>query len=269
MNSNLKTNRHHEHGRAHAFLEKKHHHRHGYVFSIVLILVGILFLAVNTGFLPILYKPLFSSWPIWCVFAGVYLLLNRSFFVATALLTAGIFFIIPQIGVINPELNIPANFTQLYWPVLLIIAGVYFVLARTFKTFCFAGHVHDFCDSETFTNKWESEDGYLRVNTSFDSRKNIVLDPVFKGGDVETSFGEVLLDLRKTNLPEGKTKLNIKVYFGSVVIIVPDTWNIQLNGDSMFGTFSDNRLSHTFNPEDNRILIIDGKCSFGECKLRD
>ena len=32
MNSNLKTNRHHEHGRAHAFLEKKHHHRHGYVF---------------------------------------------------------------------------------------------------------------------------------------------------------------------------------------------------------------------------------------------
>lgn len=247
----------------------KHHHRHGLTFSLLLIVVGLIFLAVNTGFLPMLYKPLFSSWPVWCIFAGFYLLLDRSFFAATVLLTLGTFFIVPQIGAINPELNIPVGFTHLYWPVLLIIAGLYFALAKIFKPCCFHRSFHKVCNSEAFTSKWESEDGYINVNSAFESRKNIVLDPVFKGGNVESSFGEVLIDLRKTTLAEGKNRLNVKVTFGSVVIIVPDGWNVQVYGESAFGTFSDARLSHSYNAEDSRVLIIDGKCSFGECKLRD
>jgi predicted membrane protein len=246
-----------------------HHHRHGITFSIILIVVGVVFLGVNTGMLPILYRPLFSSWPIWCIFGGLYLLLERSFFSASVLLTLGTFFIIPQIGSMNPGLNIPANFTQIYWPALLIVAGIYFALHRFFKPCCIHKQFNKFCNSDIHTSKWDSEDGYLQVSSSFESRKNIVLDPVFKGGDVECSFGEIILDLRKTTLPEGNIKLNVKVSFGSVTIIVPNGWNVQLRGDSTFGTFSDNRLSHSYNTEDKRVLIIDGKCSFGDCKLRD
>jgi len=245
------------------------HHRHGLTFSLVLIILGLVFLGVNTGLLPMLYKPLFSSWPIWFIVAGLYLLLDRSYFVSTVLLTLGIFFIIPQIGNINPTLNIPPDFTHLYWPALLIVAGIYFALARLCKPCSYHKKFSKFCDSETFTSKWDSEDGYIRVNSTFESRKNIVLDPIFKGGEIESSFGEIILDLRKTSLSEGKTILNVKVSFGSVIIIVPDNWNVQLRGDSMFGTFSDSRLSKYYNPENNQILIIDGKCSFGECKLRD
>lgn len=242
----------------------------GFTFSILLILVGILFLGINTGFLPILYKPLFSSWPIWCIFIGLFVLLDRSWFVASVLLTLGIFFIIPQIGYINPSLNIPDDFTHLYWPVLLIAAGIYFTFSRLFKhSCCFHRNFHKHCFSDTDTNQWNSEDGYIQIKSAFESRKNFVLDPVFKGGDVECIFGEVIVDLRKTTLPEGKTKLFVKCSFGSVAIIVPDGWNVQLRGDSVFGTFSDNRLSRSVNPENGRTLVIDGKCSFGECKLRD
>ena len=250
-------------------LKVKHHHRHGLTFSIVLILVGIVFLGVNTGMLPMIYKPLFASWPIWVIAVGIISLFNRSWFPATVLLTLGTFFIIPQIGSMNPELNIPADFTHVYWPALLIVAGIFFALQKVFKPCHHHKPFQKFCNSETFTSKWDTEDGFLRVNSSFESRKNIFLDPVFNGGEVECSFGEVTIDLRKTTLREGKTKLNINVNFGSVIIIVPDGWNVQLRGDSMFGTFSDSRMSNSYNQEDTRVLVIDGKCSFGDCKLRD
>ncbi|MDD4920898.1 MAG: DUF5668 domain-containing protein [Bacteroidales bacterium] len=248
----------------------KHHHKHGLTFSIILIAVGTLFLSVNTGFLPTLYKPLFTSWPIWCIFAGCYLLLDKSFFSAIVLLTVGTFFILPQIGTANPALNIPENFTQLYWPALLIVAGIYFAFARLVKpNHACCRKMHGRFTADGYNSKWQNEDGFVHISSAFDSRKNIVLDPVFKGGDIESSFGEVILDLRKTTLSEGKTKLNVLINFGSVVIIVPDGWKVKLCGDAFFGTFSDNRLTQSFNPEDGRILIIDGKCSFGECKLRD
>jgi len=247
-----------------------HHRNHGLTFSIVLILVGILFLGVNTGMLPILYKPLFSSWPIWSIFVGVYLMLNRSLFSASVLLTLGIFFIIPQIGDINPALNIPMDFTHVYWPVLLIVAGIFFAIGKLcFKSYCKNGHFGKICNADVYTSKTENEDGFIQISSSFDSRKNIVLDPVFKGGRVDCSFGEIILDLRKTSLPEGKTNLAINVNFGSVVVIVPESWNVKLMGDSMFGTFTDSRFSPSFQQDDNRVLLIDGKSSFGECKLRD
>jgi predicted membrane protein len=250
--------------------QRMQHHRHGGTrFSIILIIVGLLFLAVNTGLLPTIYQPLFSSWPIWLVFGGLFFLLDNSWFTGLTLLTIGTFYIIPQIGNVNPALNIPENFTHLYWPALLVIAGFYFILSKTYGHRCWAGgNFHQ--KFEKFNNTTVNcEDGFLQVNASFDSRKNIVMDPVFKGGNVECSFGEVVLDLRKTSLPEGKTLLNVNCSFGSIIIIVPSDWNVQLQGDSAFGSFADSRYSPSYNANSGSSLIIQGKCSFGEVKLRD
>lgn len=238
-------------------------------FSIILILIGLVFLAVNTGLLPTIYQPLFSSWPIWLVFGGLFFLLDCSWFAGLTLLTVGTFYIIPQIGRANPALNIPEDFAHLYWPALLVVAGVYFILTKNFgKRSCSNWKHH--ANFENFNNTtMNSEDGYLNVNASFDSRKNIVMDPVFKGGNVECNFGEVVLDLRKTTLQEGKTMLNVSCSFGSIVVIVPSDWNVQLQGDSAFGSFSDSRYAPTYNPNSGSSLVIQGKCSFGEVKLRD
>ncbi|MCX6308264.1 MAG: DUF5668 domain-containing protein [Bacteroidia bacterium] len=246
------------------------HPRHsGMRFSIILIVVGLVFLAVNTGLFPTMYQPLFSSWPIWLVFGGLYFLLDCSWFTGLTLLTIGTFYIIPEIAVVNPALNIPSNFGHLYWPALLVVAGVYFILTKNFGKRPWADwKTHT--KFENFNNTtMNSEDGYLQVNASFDSRKNIVMDPVFKGGNVECSFGEVVLDLRKTTLPEGNSLLNVNCSFGSIVIIVPSDWNVKLQGDSAFGSFSDSRYSPAYNSNSGSSLVIQGKCSFGEVKLRD
>jgi predicted membrane protein len=253
---------------------KKHvgcrsHHKHsGLRFSFFLIIVGLAFLAINTGIIPTAYKPLLSHWPIWVIFGGLFFLTKNHWFMSISMLSVGTFFIIPEVGAIDPALNIPPDFTHLYWPLLLVVAGIYMIICKfvCYKWPCAAPFYHDF-DSKI--SSVSSEDGYIKISSSFDSRKHIVLDPLFKGGKVESAFGEVILDLRKTNLPEGKTILQISVSFGSIQIVVPSNWNVQMRGDSMFGTFNESRFSPSFNPDDSRILIIEGKCAFGECRLRD
>jgi len=135
--------------------------------------------------------------------------------------------------------------------------------AGRYKGLCFVGR--DFKP----TSKFDNEDGYFHIESMFESRKNIVLDPIFKGGDIHCSFGEVVIDLRKTSLPEGTTKLFVDLSFGSVVIIVPDTWNVQIKGNAAFGSFSDNRLTKSFYPNETKRLTIEGKVAFGECELKD
>ncbi len=238
-------------------------------FSIILIVVGLVFLAVNTGLFPTMYQPLFSSWPIWLVFGGLYFLLDCSWFTGLTLLTIGTFYIIPEIGAVNPALNIPENFRHLYWPALLVVAGVYFILSRKYGKHCLTR----FNFQKKFDNfnntTMSSEDGYLNINASFDSHKNIVIDPIFKGGNVECSFGEVVLDLRKTALAEGKSFLNVNCSFGTIVIIVPSNWNVQMQGDTAFSSFEDRRYAPSYNPNSGSSLLIQGKCSFGEVKLKD
>ena len=248
--------------------KKQNCRKGGFRFPLFLIVIGLLFLAVNTGIIPSLYKPLLSSWPIWVLFGGILFLIQTSWFTGLALVSIGIFYGIPQIAAINPALNIPENFTQLYWPALLIVAGIYFILNRLINpSKNFWKHHHNDC---RFPNsKFDTEDGFVYIKSGFDSRKHIVMDPVFKGGSIEASFGEVVVDLRKTNLAEGKTILRVDIAFGSAQIIVPMDWNLQVRGESAFGSFSDARISPSFDPTSNATLIIEGKCSFGECKIRD
>jgi predicted membrane protein len=239
----------------------------GLSFPLLLIVVGLVFLAVNTGWIPTIYKPLLQTWPIWVCFAGLFFLVHRVWFLSVSLLTLGLFYVIPQVGVINPALNIPGNFTHTYWPVLLVVAGVYFILHLILGHKCCL-HKKSFC-SEMNASSFDTEDGFLRIKSTFDSRKHIVMDPVFKGGYIEVGFGEVVIDLRKTNLAEGKTLLKIQVSFGEAQIIVPAEWNVKVKGESAFGSFDDSRINPSYDPNCDRTLEIEGKCSFGECRIRD
>ena len=239
--------------------------KNGFAWALTLILAGLVFLCINTGIIPSQYKSLLTAWPIWLVLAGIFCLFHKSFSTSFTLLAVGAFFLVPYMSPIHPEWGIPENFTSVYWPLLLIVAGLLIIIESLFKHHSFICHGWNL----NHTSKWETEDGFLNVDSAFDSRKNIVLDPIFKGGNVKCAFGEVVVDLRKTTLPEGNTKLYVDLSFGSVSIIVPDTWNVQIHGNGLFGTFSDHRLTKSYYPDEPKKLTIEGKCAFGECEIRD
>jgi predicted membrane protein len=92
--------------------------------------------------------------------------------------------------------------------------------------------------------------------------EQVILDPEFKGGYIETVFGGMDLDLRRTSLPEGETFLNIKAVFGGVEIKAPAEWFIEIRTNSSFGGVSDERYKSQ-NIDFSKKLIITGEAVFG------
>jgi len=265
-----------------------HPHKSGVGFAALLIIAGALLLCNKLNIIPARYSDALISWQMLVILIGVLGLVKRHFYNSIILISLGVFFIIPEIGKVPNNFigMVPPNFVHIYWPVLLIVAGVLMLIRwifprkRRYKIFesefadrakYYHNRYHHHSTKRCGENKRYAENGFIDKNSMFESGEHIVLDPEFKGGTVNTAFGETKLDLRKTNLAEERTEIEINVAFGSVIIFVPEDWTVQLNVNSMFGAFQDKRLvkNSDTNTNSSKILVIYGSILFGGGELRN
>lgn len=241
----------------------------GLGFGITLMLIGVLFLGFNFGLLPAELKRVVFSWPMLLVFLGVVNWIKRKPFSGTVLFIIGAFFIFPRIINAYPESfpGINGDFTHTYWPLLLIAAGLLLIMSKLFgNKWGFAEWDHGYNQKQY--SRTQGSMGSFEKNAIFGSGEHIVLDPEFKGGELNAIFGGISLDLRKTNLPVGETRLEVNAIFGGVTILVPREWHIESNIDAVFGGFEDKRaLNDPLDP--TRRLIITGSCVFGGGELKN
>ncbi|MBP1677057.1 MAG: hypothetical protein H6Q20_1616 [Bacteroidetes bacterium] len=249
----------------------------GLGFGLILMLIGVLFLGFNFGILGPELKRVFFSWPMILVLIGVVNLFKRHFTSGTILLVIGGFFLMPRVISAYPAYfpGMDGGFTYTYWPVLLIIAGILLIISKIFgKNWGFVDNNNDKqCGRHHHHHQNYNYEKYYKnsefsKNSIFGAGEHIVLDPVFKGGELNAVFGGITLDLRKTTLAEGDTRVDINAVFGGVTIIVPPDWYIETRLDSVFGGFEDKRFKIE-NPDMTRKLIITGACVFGGGELRD
>ena len=246
----------------------------GLGFGLVLVVIGVLYLGYNFGFITEQVKNAIISWPMLLVFIGVMNLYNRHYIPGIVLVFIGGFFMIPRIV---PGLD--GQFVHIYWPLLLIAAGIVILIQRMmYPKWGFgkwdqhwAEHRRNHHHSYKYDrSKWEgayNTPGFSK-NSVFSSGDHIVLDPEFKGGELNAVFGSLTLDLRRTNLPVGETILDVNAVFGTITIYVPVDWFVESHLDAVFGGFEDNRLPK--DPTDTtRKLLITGSCVFGGGELRN
>jgi predicted membrane protein len=249
-------------------------YRKGMGFGLVLMLIGVLFLGLNFGIIPYNVKDVIFSWPMILIFIGAVNLFKQHFIPGVVLIFIGGFFLIPKVV---PGLD--GQFVHTYWPLLLIGAGIVILLQRAlyprwgFESWdrSWRNHEHRHHHSHRYDHsKWSgnvNSEGFSK-NSVFGSGDHIVLDPEFKGGDLNAVFGGITLDLRRTNLPVGETVLEVNAVFGGITIYVPSDWFVETHLDAVFGGFQDNRLPKE--PTDTtRKLLITGSCVFGGGELRN
>lgn len=247
-------------------------HRSGKItLACILIAVGVILLGVNTGWILAEYKRVFISWQMLLIVLGTVKLLKRHYFAGAILLIVGGFFIIPLINKVNPDFFsfIPDDFVQLYWPVFLIILGAFLFLrwlfpnSGMFGSCCRRRSRHDMFHHHSTTTG-----GTVHIDNLFGGSEQIVLDPEFKGGEINSVFGGTKLDLRRTNLPEGTTTLEVNLVFGGAEIMIPSHWNVQLKIDTVLGGFEDKRYGSE-SIDTSRKLLIKGSCVFGGGELKN
>ena len=239
------------------------------VFALALVAAGALLLGFNTAYLPPVWKGFFFSWPMLLLAIGIVHVCKFQFLWGIILAAVGKFFLFTKVSAMFPGEVLYEQFASTYWPVLIIVCGV-LILLSPFLGF---GKRSKTCSK----NKWnenntpnenENNDGNINYNFTFSGTEQVILDPVFRGGNIDVTFGGLELDLRRTSLAEGDTYLYINAVFGGVEIKVPDNWDIEIRQNRFAGGIEDSRKNNNTEKDRTRKLIVVAKCTFGGIDIK-
>lgn len=235
----------------------ENHHRYRKISTIAtsfaFIVVGIMFLGRNLGWIDPEIFHIVVSWQMLLIYIGLFQLIKKNIIGGLVLMTVGAYFLLPS------DYGLGA-----YWPVLLIVIGIG-ILFKIGKRNGEWGWHH-----KRIGNRPEStstENGYINADINFGGTKHIVLDPVFKGANIDVSFGSMALDLRRTSLEKTETYIDLDCNFGGIELYIPGNWNVILRTDNSFGAIEDKRmLAHEIDYEHE--LIIRGDINFGGVEIK-
>jgi len=242
------------------------------IFGLLFLAAGVLLYAFNAKLLDDAYKSIVFSWQMILIALGFAFLFSRNKWMAgIILILIGGFFILPKLeplGLVFLSSN--------YWAIGLVVVGVIIICNAIWK------HNFQYCIpkvsyAETKRKKhchshdWDythNEAGYIDRNNVFGGSKEKIDFTNFKGGEINTVFGGIELDLSDSKLAEGVHRLELNSVFGGVVLFVPIDWNIEMRTTHVFGDFVDNRPKPAFEIDEKRTLIIEANAVFGGGEIR-
>lgn len=218
------------------------------LIGIILVLLGLAVLAEIFDAVPWRMRDIIFSWQMILIVLGVIFISSRdSKSTGYILLAIGAFFILPKF------FDVPNYWRSLFWPSLLILAGLLIIFGRTGS----ARRQH-FGHGQT-----SSSDDILDDVAIFGGSEKVLRSQSFKGGKITNIFGGSKYDFRGARLSEGKNYLVVSMIFGGSKFIVPEDWDIKIEVTSIFGGFSDKRHRSIVVPDSTRQLIIKGETIFG------
>lgn len=174
------------------------------LIALLFILSGILLFARNMGWITSEVFDLIVSWHSLLILLGIYAMIRRHFIGGIILFLAGVYFLIGGLS------WLPENSQAMVWPLALIIAGVLFIFkpGRNKRAQWARQHTMEHrrqwmkmhqgrpgMNFESEQQQSESVDGFLRSENVWGAARHVVLDELFKGAMIRTSFGGTTIDL--------------------------------------------------------------------------
>jgi len=220
----------------------------------LLILAGIVVLLIKFMVLPDVISDVIFSWPMLLIVIGLISRSKSQKNTGNLLILIGIIFLIPRTGII------PGWSIDKYWPVFLIVLGIYLLFRHFQKTQE---------NSTPFTHFHErgSVDGeFIQEGAFFGGSEKSIISKKLKGGRVQCMFGGVELNMTNAEIDGPEAVIDLYIAFGGVEIIVPPTWIVKAEITPVLGGFSDKRY---IKPTENApVLIIRGTVIFGGCEVK-
>ena len=212
------------------------------------VLIGVILLLSRVGFF---FFP-FHVWPLILIAIGIYSGIKHHFrhLGSWVLIILGVLFTIPRFAVFG------VMSTHLVAPILLIAFGVFLILRPCRR------HFRDYAKEFATT-----DDDSINLDVSFGERTSVVTSKNFKGGFIGNTFGETKLNLLQADSQE-PIVLDLKVSFGAVEIIVPSHWDVEFQVSNSFASVEDKRYMRVVQPDEKKLLIIRGNCSFGSISVK-
>jgi hypothetical protein len=110
----------------HKFNEREHHPRVG--IGLFFILLGSALLIATNDLLNLGSISSYFTWETAMIFIGALLILNLQFTGGVLLIAGGVWFLRDEIFIFTPEV-----FKTLYWPAVIVLIGLGFILSSVLK----------------------------------------------------------------------------------------------------------------------------------------
>ncbi|GAA6257993.1 DUF5668 domain-containing protein [Bacteroides sp. f07] len=248
------------------------------LIASLFIISGVLLFARNMGWITNEVFDIIVSWHSLLIIIGIYSMIRRHFIGGIVLLLIGVYFLIGGLS------WLPENSQAMVWPFALIIAGIlFFFKPSRDKRAKWARHhaMHhqrnlmgmkmkqssSDVNIEGEQQQSDSVDGFLRSENVWGAARHVVLDELFRGAEVRTSFGGTTIDLRHTHIASGETYIDLDCSWGGIEIYVPSDWKVVFKCNAFFGGCDDKRWQNG-NVNQDSILVIRGTISFGGLEVK-
>lgn len=242
------------------------------LIALLFILLGILLLAYNMGWISYHLFRILVSWHSLFILLGIYAMASRHYVRGLILLLIGTYLLLGGLQ------WLPAISQILMWPLAFIITGIVLLVKSQRKKRRWKSHYASFhpigeeMDSTqgnfTAGQQQETVDGFLRSENVYGAARHVIFDELFKGADIRVSVGGTAIDLRHTHIAPGETYIDVDCSWGGVEIYVPSDWTVVFKCNAFFGGCEDKRWrNNSVNHE--CILVIRGKISCGGVTIKD
>jgi predicted membrane protein len=230
----------------------KRHYDHRLWLGTAAILLGIFLLANNFGFLGYEIRHYIFRWEVLVMFLGILFITGRG-----KRSTGIILLVIGGVFYLRDFFNYSFNFWQLFWPALLIFAGVMIIFRHRLD--------HDWGKKNLIT-----DDHVIDEMAIFGGGDRVVTSQQFQGGKVTAVFGGLNYNMLRAKLAPGENFIDVFCLFGGMKLVVPEGWNVKIRVMSVFGGFSDkHRMRGSESTYDSDAqLIIKGTVIFGGGEIK-
>lgn len=222
-----------------------------FLFGVVLIAFGMLWLLEKLHILPESVSEMVISWQSLLIIIGVVTLINGNQVSGGILMVLGAAFMVPHF------LDIPWEMRRLFWPVLLVAIGV-ILLFRYNRP-----------------EKTPGEGGLKNLNffddfVIFGGREIIINSQGLVGGKSTSIFGGSEYDLRNVTLSENGAVVDCVSIFGGTGFKIPPDWTVKNEVTTIFGAFTDKRGAIVPDYQNlSKTFVIRGFTAFGGIEVKN
>jgi predicted membrane protein len=225
----------------------------------IIALIGLLILLDNMGIH--LLSHLYRFWPMILILIGAWNLACKSGRVfGGVLVILGVLFQLDALGI--------AHFSWgEMWPLAIVGAG-FLVMWSSLQARKVSEVVSNVIGGETQVDPRTT----LNEVAIFGGIERRISSQDFQGGNINSIFGSVEIDLRDVNIQQDEAILEINSVFGSVELRVPEAWQITSRGQAVFGSFQDDTRNYrNENPANplRKSLILTGAAVFGSVEIKN
>jgi predicted membrane protein len=197
-------------------------HQSRIFWGLILIIIGVLFLADRMGGLD--FGTMISTyWPVIFIILGISILIGSGFRragIGVFFIVFGAFFLLSELDILDRDV------WQYIWPGFIILLGLWLLLRPAFH--------HR--SAEKFPDIKEND---IDLTCIFSGMKRRIESQNFRGGHATAIMGGLELDFTAAGLEGGKATVDATAIMGGMDIKVPSNWRVVVDGTPILGGIDD------------------------------